>query len=140
MKKPTHPRPFDIAELARIVAWLEEAGLHAIEIEESGRSVRIVMAGGGPAGSGPVETVAARTTGVFLAAHPDRGADFVRTGDRVRAGDVVALLGIGRLIVPVTAPADGTILRRRIEPGTVVGYGTALFEFRPVDPVQPSER
>jgi multidrug resistance efflux pump len=39
----------------------------------------------------------------------------------------VALLQIAELCLPVVAPADGKVGEWLVEPGTIVGYGTALM-------------
>ena len=50
----------------------------------------------------------------------------VKPGDRVRAGDRVAVLETMKMETPVAAPADGTILGVHCAPGAQVVPGQLL--------------
>ncbi|MGE0029432.1 MAG: 5-oxoprolinase/urea amidolyase family protein, partial [Thermoleophilia bacterium] len=54
----------------------------------------------------------------------------VAEGDRVRAGDVVAVLEAMKMEVDVTAPCDGTVARVLCAPGDLVAPGQALLTLR----------
>jgi acetyl-CoA carboxylase biotin carboxyl carrier protein len=134
--------PFDTAELAKIAEWLDAAGLYTLEIEEPGRSIRMVMAGREPAygtseagkvPQGGSVTVVARLVGVFLAAHPERQTPLVKPGDRVRPGDVLGILKTGILLTSVVAPVDGIVTGILAEQETMVDFGTPLFELRALE-------
>lgn len=146
-KNPKGIRPVDVSDLKQIVAWLEAENLYEIEIEETGRHIRIVMAGRAPASATPSkddgtgEAVVAHSVGIFLAALPGRRSNFVQCGDSVKAGSVMAILKIGRLLTPVVAPIDGTVVRALVEPETMVEFGTKLFEIKPLkDGIQVGHR
>lgn len=71
--------------------------------------------------------------GVFLDHHPglvdaiDTAA--LRDGRAtVKKTAVLGLLQVGVLLLPVTAPEDGTVTASLAANGTVVGYGKPLFE------------
>jgi len=69
----------------------------------------------------------ATIAGRFLQAHPWRTKAFAAVGQRVAAGEIVGIVQVGRLYVPVTAPADGVIDAILAEPGALVGYGSPLL-------------
>lgn len=80
----------------------------------------------------PGETVRAPAVGEFLTSHPARTGLLARQGARVVPGDLLALLRTGLVLAPVTLPADdprpATLTRVLVPHGTLVGYGTPLFE------------
>jgi acetyl-CoA carboxylase biotin carboxyl carrier protein len=82
--------------------------------------------------SAKATTVVAECPGVFLTAHPVHSGPLVAPGDRVRPGDIVGLLKIGRLLTPVTAPREGIVTRVAAAPGTLVEFGTRLVEIQPL--------
>jgi acetyl-CoA carboxylase biotin carboxyl carrier protein len=49
-------------------------------------------------------------------------------GSRIRAGQTVALLQIGALLLPIGAPRDGSVTGVLVPHGTLVGYGTKIIE------------
>ncbi|SAL84601.1 acetyl-CoA carboxylase biotin carboxyl carrier protein subunit [Caballeronia choica] len=136
----TQKSELEVSELRQIAGWLESAGVGFIEIGR-GRNIarltlelpvrraspRPVEAPDGNARETRTNQVVARHAGVFLTTHPARSAPLVEIGSRVRAGDTVALLQIAELCLPVVAPADGEAEEWLVEPGTIVGYGTALM-------------
>lgn len=75
----------------------------------------------------PSEIIHAPGVGLFLTRHPLRDAPLADPGRRVRAGQTVALLRIGLLLRPVTAPAAGHLGPALAEEGVMVGYGIPLF-------------
>ena len=81
-----------------------------------------------PAATGAAAT--APSVGVFLAGHPLHGAPLVRIGERVAAGQPVALLQIGPLLLPVPAPNDSVVSAVLGPEGRAVGYGDALVALR----------
>jgi acetyl-CoA carboxylase biotin carboxyl carrier protein len=132
----------EASELKQIAEWLHAAGLSSIEISGPNGSVRLTVANGenriAPAVDASEQVLADRsimavkagTVGIFLDAHPMRPAPIVQLGDTVRAGDIVGLIGIGRIYAPVTAPGDGCVVRFLVEPGTLVDFGAPILEIR----------
>ncbi len=126
-------------EVRQIATWLEAAGLDGFELTTPTARLRLTLGGGAPVAAEPLPvqpapeppSLAARGTGEFLATHPYADAPLVRPGQRVRAGDIVALLRCGALLQPVTASEDGVVGALLAAPGTVVGFGTALMLFTP---------
>lgn len=70
----------------------------------------------------------AGSVGTFLHRHPFREDTLVQTGQAVEAGQTVALLKIGAVLISVTAPHAGTVLHILAENDSVVGYGDGLLE------------
>ncbi|MEO3471991.1 biotin/lipoyl-containing protein [Roseomonas sp. CAU 1739] len=126
-------------EVRQIAAWLEAAGLDGFELTTPTARLRLTLGGGTPVAAAPLRvqpaseppSLAARGTGEFLAAHPYADAPLVQPGQRVRAGDIVALLRTGALIQPVTASEDGIVGALLAKPGTIVGFGSPLMHFTP---------
>jgi len=123
-------------EMRQIAVWLEASELDLLELTTPRMRLRLKRGRHAVAASGapPMPAMApscleARGTGIFLPAHAWRDAPLVQPGQRVRAGEVVALLRIGPLLQPVTATADGTVGRCLVTPGALVGFGTPLMEF-----------
>ena len=131
-------------EVRQLADWLSSAGLGSLELRGPQTFLRLVRNGlpatgvvnvelvehgtqvRAPAGAGVI--VRAPSLGILLARHPMRKESIAPVGTRVRAGQVIALLQIGQLLTPVTAPQDGVLARSLVEPGTTVGFGTALLE------------
>ncbi len=126
----------------RIAGWLAAADIDCIEIGAPGMQLRMVRGAAGyrveqenPRATAMVQTSSARApcAGVFLQAHPLRSEALAKAGQPVAAGDVVALLRIGELLVPVTAPARGTVVGALAPQDSLVGFGTPLVQITPGD-------
>lgn len=136
--------PIEITDIERLAQILERSGIDAIEIEESGQSLKLVMDTAARMAASP--TLAATTNpaednsviakadvaGYFLAAHPWRDKPFVAPGQPVEAGAIVGLVKVGLLYAPIVAPATGTVDAVIAETGTLVGYGTPIARIRPL--------
>ena len=136
--------PIEMTDIARLAQILERSGVDAIEIEEPGQSLKLVMdtsarmaasptlaAAAGPATDHSV-IAKADVAGQFLAAHPWQDKPFVAPGQRIEAGAIVGLVKIGLLYAPVVAPAAGTVDAVIAETGATVGYGTPIVRIRPL--------
>ncbi|MBR0825536.1 acetyl-CoA carboxylase biotin carboxyl carrier protein subunit [Bradyrhizobium manausense] len=135
--------PIEMTDITRLAQILERSGVDAIEIEEPGLSLKLVVDRG--ARMAASATLAAATApprdhavvakadvaGHFLAAHPWRDQPFVAPGQRVEAGAIVGLVQIGLLYAPIVAPAAGTVDAVIAETGATVGYGTPIVRIRP---------
>jgi acetyl-CoA carboxylase biotin carboxyl carrier protein len=134
--------PIDTTDIERLAEILERSGVASIEIEENGQSLKLVMATGGR--TVPPSALVALTepshqaaivakadvAGIFVAAHPWRTKPFVEPGQAIDAGAIVGLVRIGRLYVPVLAPAAGIVDSIIAEAGATVGWGTPIVSFR----------
>jgi biotin carboxyl carrier protein len=131
-----------MSDIERLAQILERSSIGAIEIEEPGRSLKIVMDSGARSVASPPPAAAASpaednsifakadVAGHFLAAHPWRDKPFVAAGQRIEAGAIVGLVKIGLLYAPVVAPAAGTVDAVIAETGATVGYGTPIARIR----------
>ena len=129
-------------QAAQLARWLRGTDIEALELtlapdptirlrrEPDGRGRTVPAAAAVPAPPpAPARTlVRAGCVGVALHSHPLRQAALVQVGEQVRAGQVLALLKIGKLLRPVAAPCEGTVTRIVAPHGAVVGYGDTLVE------------
>lgn len=72
--------------------------------------------------------VRAGSVGWLRLAHPLRTQALVQPGQVVRRGQALALLQIGAVLLPVSAPCAGRVARWLAQDGTRVGYGEPLLE------------
>jgi len=78
-----------------------------------------------------LETIVAPMVGTFYAA-PRPGADpFVRVGDHVEPGQVVAIIEAMKVMNEIVAERAGTIVEILVENGQPVEYGQPLMRLRP---------
>jgi biotin carboxyl carrier protein len=132
----------DLPPLECLAGMRVRTGLAAIEVEEAGQSLRLVM--DRPIAASPVRAAStaavddasvvakADVAGHFLAAHPWRAKPFVEAGQRIQAGAIVGLVKVGLIYAPVVAPAAGVVDAVIAETGAPVGYGTPIARIRPV--------
>jgi acetyl-CoA carboxylase biotin carboxyl carrier protein len=121
-------------DVRQLSAWLAATDIELLELRgpdhqlclrREGEQVVVVTA---EEQSQPLLVISAASVGIFLQNHPLRREALVLPGERVRAGQVLALLQIGALLLPVNAPRDGVALRPLVTHGATVGFGTPLFE------------
>ena len=139
--------PFDHIE--QISAWLTEAGIDRLELSGPNGRLRLGRAGPQPAAPGDAAaeidlaeaeihprrsfTVKAPAAGILLHRHPMQETSLAARGSRIRAGQAVALLKIGALLLPIDAPRDGTVTDLMVQHGALVGYGTEIIELSATD-------
>jgi len=139
-----------LERLRELVAWLAPTEIGLLELRGPQMHLRL-RRDGGPlgevvqvdagddsptaiAGTTPqndTTLISANSVGVFLHRHPLREAALARPGADVRAGQTLGLLQIGMLLLPVTAPRDGTVGGTLVAHGSAVGYGTPLLQLQP---------
>lgn len=126
-------------ELARLVQWLDEAGICAFEMKEPGRFIRVVMQGHGRAGPacgtgavGPArktQQVAAPARGIFMATHPLRAGPLAEVGMAVAAGAILGLVRVDDVVYrPVLAAHQGRVSRSWAADGDQIEEGSLLFD------------
>jgi acetyl-CoA carboxylase biotin carboxyl carrier protein len=133
--------PYDYIE--QISLWLTEAGIEQFEL--SGPNGKLRLGRGGREGdrldgataesewvaTGEAEhrfTANAPAVGILLYRHPMQETPLAPCGSRMRAGQTVALLQIGALLLPIEAPRDGAVTGLLAQHGALVGYGTEIIE------------
>ncbi|TCQ08838.1 biotin carboxyl carrier protein [Rhizobium sp. PP-F2F-G36] len=121
----------DPALLDALAAALTAAGVDGIEIEQSSRTLRLVVEGKTPRATvrphaghaSAADIITAPMAGIFdLETIP---SELPRT---VRAGDILACLRIGPVLVPVRASKACTVTRCLADVDTLVGFGDPLFD------------
>ena len=132
--------PFD--HIAQISAWLAEAGIDQLELSGPDGELRLGREGkqddapddafteiGLEAGGAAHRfTVKAPNVGILLHHHPMQQAPLAPRASRIRAGQTVALLQIGALLLPIEAPRGGVVTRLLQQHGALVGYGSEIVE------------
>jgi acetyl-CoA carboxylase biotin carboxyl carrier protein len=126
--------------LRLLVSYLEDSGIGAMEIDDEGMSLRILMHAGGainPTSQGRSRTkleeahtqfVHADVAGTFLVTHPSRAEPFVRRGNAVSSGQMLGLVKTGVLYKAVLAEKAANVRRLMASHGDVVEPGSPLFE------------
>ena len=142
-----------VRQLADVLA---ETGLTEIEVEEEGRRIRVarqaapapaaqyVAAPAAPAaqtapaaapgGDVPAAPAAPDTANAIKSPmvgtcylSPEPGADnFVKVGDKVKAGQTLLIVEAMKVMNPIAAPADGTVTQILIENAQPVEYDQPL--------------
>jgi acetyl-CoA carboxylase biotin carboxyl carrier protein len=146
----------DIKEVKKWVALMHETGLTEIEVEESGRRLRLrrealtVEATGAlprPIGSLPRPVDLATPTQInptseghyitslivgrfYRAPSPDI-APYVEVGVQVKKGQTLCIVEAMKLMNEIESDIDGRIAEICLEDGAAVEYGTHLFRIGP---------
>ncbi|MFT3821683.1 MAG: acetyl-CoA carboxylase biotin carboxyl carrier protein subunit [Rubrivivax sp.] len=124
-----------IDQVRQLSDWLAATDIALLELTGPDRAIRLRRNGGGsfveeavPAAAPDATVVRAGSVGLYLDAHPLRAEPLVRPGDAVAAGQALALLKIGLVLLAVPAPRAGVVARIVATPGRAVGYGDPLVE------------
>jgi acetyl-CoA carboxylase biotin carboxyl carrier protein len=130
-----------IEQVRQLSDWLAATDITLLELTGPDRAIRLRRNGGdafveealpAPASGTPSKpdatVVRAGSVGLYLDAHPLRTEPLVRPGDAVVAGQALALLKIGLVLLAVPAPRAGVVARIVATPGRAVGYGEPLIE------------
>lgn len=117
-----------VRELSRL---LEGTGIGLLELTTPGDVFRLRRDGVAiPNAAEPLQqpvTIRAPAPGVFRTAHPLQEERLAAPGHPVVAGEAVALLQVGALLLHVVAPADGVVVEVLSADGDLVGYGAELL-------------
>ncbi|MBL0372676.1 acetyl-CoA carboxylase, biotin carboxyl carrier protein [Rhizobium sp. KVB221] len=138
----------DFALIERLMRMLESSSLSELDVSEAGLRVRLAKQTSDATTNmvSPAETLeqaandvapstdqtlCAGIAGTFYRS-PAPGADpFVTIGQNVREGDQLAIIEAMKMLNPVEADRDGTIVAIRVEDGGSVEPGTQLFDIEP---------
>ena len=138
-------------QIQQIAAWLAATDIGLLELRgpgqtlllrHDGAAVDVVQSDGeaafepaaAPTAADPPTTVTAPSVGVFLHSHPMREDALAAPGIPVQVGQTLGLLQIGPLLLPILAPAAGTVLELLAAHGAVVGYGAPLVTLHNTTP------
>ena len=130
-------------EVRRLSEWLAGTDITLLELSGPGKLIRLRRNGGEPGGDPQPQSpltadaapaaptvVRAGSVGVLLHAHPLRAEPLARVGQQVAAGQTIALLKVGLVLLAVPASRAGTVSRIVAAHEALVGYGDALIELR----------
>lgn len=127
-----------IAPVRQLAEWLQGTDIGLLELRGPGQSIRLSRQP-----SGEVREVAAVATvspasattvvhagsvGIVLFTHPLRSEPLVQPGQQVAAGQTIALLQIGLVLLAVPAPRAGVVSRIVSTHESAVGFGAPLLE------------
>ncbi|MHB0772889.1 biotin/lipoyl-containing protein [Bradyrhizobium sp. 1.29L] len=118
----------------QLSSWLAEAGIDYLELSGPDRHLRLgraiqqglLVKSADAARADAATTVKAPMVGTVLLGHPMGRVPFAPCGSLVRAGQTVALLQVGALLVPIDAPCDGVVVEVVAEEGALVGFGAEI--------------
>lgn len=133
-----------IDQVCQLSEWLAGTDITLLELSGPGKHIRLRRNG---VGSGATvermpeslpqfeampqaapTVVKAGSVGIVLHSHPLRTEPLVRMGEEVAAGQTVALLKIGLVLLPVAAPRAGIVSRIVATHESAVGFGEPLLE------------
>jgi acetyl-CoA carboxylase biotin carboxyl carrier protein len=128
-----------IGQIRQLSEWLQATDISLLELRGPGESIRLCRQASGevreaapdatPAAAPPSTTVVrAGSVGIVLHTHPLRTEPLVKPGQPVAAGQALALLRIGAVLLPVAAPRAGVVSRIVCAHESAVGFGTPLIE------------
>ncbi|PRX21652.1 biotin carboxyl carrier protein [Paraburkholderia sp. BL18I3N2] len=135
----------NIPDLEKIIGSLSQSGVRELRLRKPGFSLEVRrgsdQAGRSPeplsvlthdrAGSGRSkgDFVQSPHAGIFYGQHPAfREVNVERSS--VRASDIVGFVANGVVLLPVSSPRDGVIGEQIWPDGSLVGYGTDVYELQ----------
>jgi len=140
----------DADAIRELAGLLDETGLTEIELEDSGRRLRVARGSvavaaapvAAPAGQAHSDSDSAATEAAesshpgavkspmvgtaYLCPEPG-AAPYVKSGDSVTEGDTILIIEAMKVMNPIRAPRSGTISRLMIENGGPVEFGQVLM-------------
>jgi acetyl-CoA carboxylase biotin carboxyl carrier protein len=131
-----------------LCAWLAATDIGLLELKGPAGTLRLLHDGSSVIVQdvdGPETTrshadavvVRAPSVGIFLDEHPLCERAVAPIGAEIVAGAPLGFLQVGSLLTPVSAPQAGTVIDVLVKHGSVVGYGTPLFELQPIGSNEP---
>ena len=146
----------DVRKIKKIMELVESHGITEIEISEGDQSIRMTRLTSTPdvpavqppspvpvhatelpvaerPDSSPAETasggheVASPMVGTFYAGPAPGAKPFVDLGSRVEVGDTLCIVEAMKMMNPIEAEVDGTVVSILVENGAPVEFGQVLF-------------
>lgn len=97
---------------------------------ESGDVVKENVSAEGTAKAQPGQIVKSPLVGTFYAAPSEDADPYVKVGDQVKKGQVLAIVEAMKLMNEIESDYSGEVVKILVENGTAVEYGQPLFEIR----------
>ncbi|QRM57080.1 acetyl-CoA carboxylase [Sinorhizobium sp. BG8] len=126
----------DPVTIAALSDALTRAGVEGLEITTRDGHIRIVaLTGGGaevshskmaPVSSADTVVIKAPIAGYFRPVAV--GTDEEARG--IAQGEILGFMAVDPVLVPLVAPHSGLLRRQLVEPETLTGFGTPLFEIQ----------
>jgi acetyl-CoA carboxylase biotin carboxyl carrier protein len=134
--------PLDHIE--KLCDWFRATNIGLLELNGPTGTLRLFNAGSSvqiervdgpePTSMGtPTMAIRAPSPGILLDHHPLHERAIACVGDDVQAGELLGFLQVGPLLTPVPALEAGRVSGVFVEHGTIVGYGTPLFELQLIE-------
>ena len=152
MPEPKKPAPaaFDLKQLNELAKWLEGTGLEEVEIESHGTRLRLRKPGaamtavavpqtshsatnaenGTPNAQHPTPNASefkSPMVGTFYRAGSPDAAPFVKEGDKVSAGQPLAIIEAMKTMNSIESDRAGTVTKVLAQNAQAVEYGQPLF-------------
>jgi acetyl-CoA carboxylase biotin carboxyl carrier protein len=119
-------------QVDQLAKLLQGDGLRTLQLDTKNGRFAVTLGSRHAEVATHAETIHAASVGEFLTGYPSRGAPLTQQGARVAPGEILGLVRTGLIFAPVTLAADdprpATLKRILVPTGTLVGYGTPLFE------------
>ena len=74
-----------------------------------------------------IKSVTSPAVGIYYSSPAENADEFVKTGSRVKKGEVLCIIEVMKLMNEITAEEDGIIEKICVKNGQVVEFGTELF-------------
>lgn len=130
-----------VDNIYELIKEVSKLGVSSFEYEEDGSRIAIKFCDGNEP-SEATETVlkdvkktenekkyiVSPIVGTFYASSTEGGEPYVKRGDRIKKGDVVAIIEAMKLMNELKSEYDGEIVDVLVENGDAVEYGQPLFE------------
>ena len=99
-------------DMTTLIKAVSESGLESFDYKEGDFSITLHSN---------------RTTGIYQAAPAQDAEPFVKIGDRVKKGQVLAIVEAMKMMNEIESDCDGTISEIMVTNGSPVEYGQPLF-------------
>jgi acetyl-CoA carboxylase biotin carboxyl carrier protein len=146
----------DLKEIKSLIKLLKETDLSEIEVEESGRKIRIRQEKYLPSApvhqaDSPLPTpspvppqsvveesvpnlaiISSPIVGTFYRTHAPGADPYVKTGDVVKKGQTLCIVEAMKLMNEIESDLDGTVVAVCVEDKSPVEFGQPLFKIEPL--------
>lgn len=115
-----------LGDYEAVARLMREYQLEYLLVRQGERSIEMSMPAAAAASDAPT-VIASHADGIFMRQHEGQDGPLATEGDRVKAGDLLALVASGPLFSVIRAPRSGTVSRFLAAHGEAVSPGTKLL-------------